>query len=309
MTSILSVLLISKNRVDAFSTSPESIRINKVLKKTHSRRQADQLIADGRLSVNDEPVHSAGQRVIPYQDIIKLDGRIVKGWEELNSIDSKNSQCFEYIKYCKPIGVTCTTDRRIQDNLIDSLLHDGCNTRSRIFPVGRLDKDTSGIILMTSDGRLPNASLRGKYKHPKTYMVKSNRPVSEQDVQRLRSGVVITTVAQRDGNRSKPLTASTLPCQVNIVQSQYAKSRNLESKILEITLVEGRNRQIRKMMEALGYRVLGLHRKSFMGITLDRLEEEGDWSYLNNDEMGIVQRVLDRAAQQDEVEDTDEDEW
>ena len=76
----------------------------------------------------------------------------------------------------------------------------------------------------------------------------------------------MTTVAQRDGNRSKPLTAPTLPCDVRLVQSQYASRQNLDSRILEITLVEGRNRQIRKMMEALGYRVLGLHRKEFMGI-------------------------------------------
>ena len=231
------VLYINKIHVNAFSQSPEPIRINKVLKKTHSRRQADQLIADGRLSVNNEPVHSAGQRVIPYQDKIRLDGRIVEGWEELNHLGSDESvstskhQVFEYIKYWKPIGVTCTTDRRINDNIIDSLYHDGCNPKSRLFPVGRLDKDTSGLILMTNDGRLPNASLRGKYKHPKTYMVKADRPVSHHDIEKLRNGVVITTLAQRDGNRSKPLTAPTLPCDVRMVQSQYAQSHNLESRV------------------------------------------------------------------------------
>lgn len=317
LSTTICVLLLPNNEVHAFSTSPEPIRINKVLKKTHSRRQADQLIADGRLSVNDEPVHSAGQRIIPFQDVIKLDGQIVKGWEELNYLGSeqhttqkdKSQPVFEYIKYWKPIGVTCTTDRRIEDNLIDALLYDGCDPKSRIFPVGRLDKDTSGIILMTSDGRLPNASLRGKFKNPKTYMVKSDRPVSERDIQQLRDGVVITTVAQRDGNRSKPLTAPTLPCEVRLVQSQYAQRQNLESRILEITLVEGRNRQIRKMMEALGYRVLGLHRKEFMGITLDNLEGEGDWSYLDKREMDIVQRVLDRAEQEEVTDDADNDEW
>jgi pseudouridine synthase len=221
---------------------------------------------------------------------------------DANLKDSNSEpQLFEYIKYWKPIGITCTTDRRIQDNLIDALKYDGCNPECRIFPVGRLDKDTSGIILMTSDGRLPNASLRGYHKHPKTYMVKANRPVSEADIQTLRSGVVITTVAQRDGNRAKPLTAPTLPCQVRAIQSQYAQSKNLESRILEITLVEGRNRQIRRMMEAVGYRVLGLHRKAFMGITLDNLEGEGDWSFLDEDEMKIVDRVL-QQAELDKVE-------
>lgn len=324
--SIVCILLfLPINNSNAFSTAPEPIRINKVLKKTHSRRQADQLIADGRLSVNNEPVHSAGQRVIPYQDVIRLDGKIVEGWEKLNYFSSDDSQqstpttiqhkasqpVFEYIKYWKPIGVTCTTDRRIKDNLIDALLYDGCNPKSRIFPVGRLDKDTSGIILMTSDGRLPNASLRGKYKHPKTYMVKANRPVSESDIQQLREGLVITTVAQRDGNRSKPLTAPTLPCDVRLVQSQYASRQNLDSRILEITLVEGRNRQIRKMMEALGYRVLGLHRKEFMGITLDGLDGEGDWSCLSEIEMDIVQKVMDRAECDDVASDDDDmgDDW
>lgn len=314
----LTCVLVFINRVHAFSTSPESIRINKVLKKTHSRRQADQLIADGRVTVNNESVHSAGQRVIPYHDVIRLDGRVVEGWEELNHLNSDQqinqkantakSQVFEYIKYWKPIGVTCTTDQRIKDNIIDSLWYDGCNPKSRIFPVGRLDKDTSGIILMTSDGRLPNASLRGEYKHPKTYMVKSNRAVSEQDIQQLREGVVITTVAQRDGNRSKPLTAPTLPCKVRRVQSKYAQMQHLESRVLEITLVEGRNRQIRKMMEALDYRVLGLHRKRFMGITLDGLEGEGDWCYLSEEEMGIVRNVLEKAERAEAVDVMNNDE-
>ena len=309
---VLAFVLLSIKQTHAFSASPESIRINKVLKKTHSRRQADQLIADGRVTVNNESVHSAGQRVTPYRDVIRLDGRLVEGWEELNHMDrepqkirnanTEKTQIFEYIKYWKPIGVTCTTDQRIQDNIIDSLRYDGCNPKSRVFPVGRLDKDTSGIILLTNDGRLPNASLRGEYKHPKTYMVKSNKAVSEQDVQRLREGVVITTVAQRDGNRSKPLTAATLPCKVRKVLSKYAEKHHLESRILEITLVEGRNRQIRKMMEALDYRVLGLHRKRFMGITLDGLDGEGDWSYLNEDEMDIVHNVLEKAEREEAID-------
>ena len=238
---LYSVLYIKKVHVNAFSQSPEPVRINKVLKKTHSRRQADQLIADGRLSVNNEPVHSAGQRVIPFQDVIRLDGCIVEGWEELNHLGSEESikpQVFEYIKYWKPIGVTCTTDRRIDDNLIDSLYQDGCNPKSRVFPVGRLDKDTSGLILMTNDGRLPNASLRGKYKHTKTYMVKADRPVSREDIQKLQNGVVITTLAQRDGNRSKPLTAPTLPCDVRMVQSQYAQSHNLESRVSSLKVMQ-----------------------------------------------------------------------
>jgi 16S rRNA U516 pseudouridylate synthase RsuA-like enzyme len=114
---------------------------------------------------------------------------------------------------------------------------------------------------------------------------------------------VITTIAQRDGNRSKPLKAPTLPCQVRLIQSSRQNHQSNSGKILEITLVEGRNRQIRKMMEALGYRVLGLHRKEFMGITLRGLDGEGDWSALSESEMDIVQRVLDRAADMNAVDD------
>jgi 23S rRNA pseudouridine2604 synthase len=297
---LLTTLLFLFDHVDALSSSsPEPIRLNKVFKQTHSRRQADQLISSGRITVNDEPVHSAGQRVVPFQDVVRLDGEIVGGWEALNHLSAQNDHdsgnlnkdktVFEYIKYWKPLGVTCTTDRRIEDNLIDALQEDGCFPKSRIFPVGRLDKETSGLILMTSDGRLPNAALRGKFKQPKTYLVRANRNVSQKDVQQLRDGVVITTVAQRDGNRGKPLIAPTLPCQVR-------QSRE-NPRFLEITLVEGRNRQIRKMLEAVGYQVLILHRKTFLRMNLDPLEGPGGWARLSLQEMEIVAEVLVRAEE------------
>lgn len=283
-------LLFSSNSLVECLSSPDtsSIRLNKVFKKTHSRRQADDLIASGRVTVNGQPVHSAGQQVTPFQDIVQLDGNVIQGWEALNHLDTEsNDQVFEYIKYWKPLGVTCTTDSRIPGNLIGALREDGCNPKSRIFPVGRLDKETSGLIIMTSDGRLPNAALRGKFKQPKTYLVRANRPVSREDVQRLRDGVVITTIAQRDGNRGKPLTAPTLPCEVR-------QSRK-DARVLEITLVEGRNRQIRKMMEATGYRVVNLHRKKFLTMSLDPLEGPGDWAHLSSEEMKIINNVLEQA--------------
>eukprot|EP00980_Cylindrotheca_fusiformis_P009522 scaffold2082_cov85-Cylindrotheca_fusiformis.AAC.2 len=291
---LLSLFLVVVVRYgEALSSSPvEPIRLNKVFKQTHSRRQADELISSGRVTVNDEPVHSAGQRVVPFQDVVRLDGEVVGGWEAMNHVGvdkSNKDSVFEYIKYWKPLGVTCTTDRRIQDNLIDALHDDGCFPKSRVFPVGRLDKETSGLILVTSDGRLPNAALRGRFKQPKTYLVRTTEHVSKEDIQQLREGVVITTVAQRDGNRGKPLTAPTLPCQVR-------QSRD-DPRFLEITLVEGRNRQIRKMLEAVGYHVLDLHRKEFLEMTLDPLQGPGDWARLSRDEMKIVQDVLARAEE------------
>jgi len=153
-----------------------------------------------------------------------------------------------------------------------------------------LDRDTSGLILLTSDGRLPNSALRGQFKQPKVYQVLVDKPISDQDLQQLRNGVVITTIAQRTGtSRGKTLTASTLPCDVERIPG--AKQRGVT-----MTLVEGRNRQIRKMMAALEYEVVELHRIQFMGITLDPLQQEGDWKDLDSAELQLVDDVLLRAA-------------
>lgn len=153
----------------------EGIRLNKVFKATHSRRAADDLILSGRVTVNGVPVENKGGfKVIPFLDEVALDGRIIHGWEALNGLikssgesedfDPKtkkkqqhisslphleispiNTDSFEYIKYWKPRGVVCTTDRSIQDNIIDSIIDDGFRPRHRVYPVGRLDKDTSGM--------------------------------------------------------------------------------------------------------------------------------------------------------------------
>lgn len=148
------------------------IRLNKVFKATHSRREADKLISSGRISVNGEKVTSkGGHYVIPHVDIVTLDGVIIKGWEDMNAVDaitennatntstqynsdnvsksSKNGMKltkshFQYIKYYKPTGVTCTTDLNDKDNIIDSIQRHGYRSPHRIYPVGRLDKDTSG---------------------------------------------------------------------------------------------------------------------------------------------------------------------
>jgi 23S rRNA pseudouridine2604 synthase len=277
----------------------EPIRLNKVFKATHSRRQADELIASGRVTVNGEPVvDSAGRRVIPFRDVVCLDGKMVFGWEALNSCiptnkDTNSTIAFEYIKYWKPCGVTCTTDRSIQDNIIDQLWHkDGYRPNHRVYPVGRLDKDTSGLILLTSDGRLPNSALRGRYKQSKTYEVLVNEALTNEEVQQLRDGVVITTQAQRDGKRAPPLTARTKPCLVETLGSNTRR--------LRMTLVEGRNRQIRKMIASLGLKVQRLHRSEFMGITLGPLRGPGDWTPLSTKELEIVRQVISSA--QDESE-------
>jgi 16S rRNA U516 pseudouridylate synthase RsuA-like enzyme len=190
--------------------SPMGIRLNKVFKATHSRRQADELIASGRVSINGEQVLSKGGcKVVPFRDVVALDGKVVRGWEKMNAIgrnddgsneggsvkrgkkqngngDELKTSSFEYVKYFKPLGVTCTTDLKIRDNIIDSIWRDGYRPRHRVYPVGRLDKETSGLIILTSDGRVVNSVLRGEKKQPKVYKVMVDGRLDEYHLQRLR---------------------------------------------------------------------------------------------------------------------------
>jgi 16S rRNA U516 pseudouridylate synthase RsuA-like enzyme len=191
----------------------EGIRLNKVFKATHSRRAADKLIEEGRVTVNGQRVHErGGYKVVPFRDVVALDGKVVKGWEQINAIARDNADVlhqkralernnkeqqrqpsnnlqtssFEYVKYYKPIGITCTTDLRVKDNIIDAINNDGYKARHRVYPVGRLDKETSGLIILTSDGRIVNAVLRGERKQPKVYKVKVDGVLEDRHLQRLR---------------------------------------------------------------------------------------------------------------------------
>jgi len=281
------------------------IRLNKVFKATHSRRQADELIASGRVSINGEQISSKGGfKVVPFQDVVSLDGKVIKGWEKMNAISRNqgskqndgrsglNTSSFEYVKYFKPLGVTCTTDLRIKGNIIDSIKRDGFQPRHRVYPVGRLDKETSGLIILTSDGRMVNSVLRGEKKQAKVYKVMVDGQFEERHLQKLRDGITIKTVTQRKGRseRENTLIAKTKKCLVERIGPCSC----------QMTLVEGRNRQIRKMMQALGFTVVRLHRIEFMGIHLSGgLEAAGDWDYLNDAEMKLVEKAL-LSAQDDD---------
>ena len=279
----------------------EGIRLNKVFKATHSRREADKLVEAGRVSVNGEVVRTkGGMLVVPYRDEVRLDGDLVENWERLvviekegdsrrtNSKGDLGTSNFEYIKYFKPLGVTCTTDSRVKDNIIDSIRRDGLRPRTRIFPVGRLDKETTGLIILTSDGRLVNSVLRGDRKQPKVYKVMVNGRLSESDLRNLREGIVIKTVAQRKGRTEEENTL--------VARTRPALVERLGPSSCQMTLVEGRNRQIRKMMEALGHQVVRLHRVEFIGMGLGGLERPGDWAHLDKDEMDLVRKALGAAA-------------
>lgn len=176
-----------------------------MFKATHSRREADSLIASGRVTVNNIPVTAKGGILVqPYEDIVHLDGKLVEGWEVLNSImrtdrkepssqsskrvtlDVASETVFQYIKYWKPIGTVCTTDQKVRGNIIDQLKVDGFEPDNRIYPVGRLDKDTTGLLVLTNDGRVPNSFLRSKHRKSKIYEVVVDRPIWDDDIETLK---------------------------------------------------------------------------------------------------------------------------
>ena len=250
--------------------------MNKCFKAFTSRREADRLIASGRVAVNGTVV-DAGARVFPG-DAVTLDNAAID-WESLAVVrdgsGGADATQFRYVKYWKPRGVTCTTDRRDRTNIVDAV-----GFPERIFPVGRLDKDSTGLILLTSDGRLPDAVLRSGRRHEKRYLVDVDAALRERDVETLREGVVISTPVQRD-RVDKVLTARTLPCE----------ARRVGRRTLEIVLREGRNRQIRRMLDEVGYGVVNLHRTEIMGIGLGGLRP-GTWAPCDKEEMRKIDACL-----------------
>jgi len=260
------------------------VRLNKCVVSL-SRRGADAAISEGKVTVNGR-VASCGTKV-KYGDVVRYDGKI-QNWEvgasareERPNADHETRK-LTYVKYWKPVGVTCTADSTDRSNIISTGQFN--LFPQRLFTVGRLDKDSSGLILLTSDGRVSNSMLNQKYRKEKVYLVEMNKRPSDDQLSQLRSGVVITTPLQREkSSRKNEVTAKTLSCQVR-------RAPNNE-KVLEFTLIEGRNRQIRRMAEAVGLLVIKLHRTSFVGITLKGLKE-GDWLELSPQEMMIIQKAM-----------------
>jgi len=262
------------------SSLGSGIRINKCFKSFASRRAADRMVEEGRVHINGI-LATAGTRVFSG-DQVQLDGKHIE-WERLTVTAPAETKPFTYLKLWKPVGVVCTTDLKDKNSIMHHMRSAEIASGDRLFPVGRLDSASSGLILLTSDGRLPSAALGSRSGCTKEYLVTVDVPVCEKDLLKLRQGVVITTVAQRDRVR-RPLTAMTSPCEVERIGRRQ----------LKFVLKEGRNRQIRKMLGALNYTTLALHRNSFMGITLDPLKYEGEWKDLNKREMDIVRDCLHR---------------
>lgn len=231
----------------------DGIRINKYFTVVGycSRRAADKLIDAGHVRINGQ-VPEKGTKVLPG-DVVTVHGEIIE--------PSKKSQ-HVYIALHKPVGIVCTTDqRREKDNIVDFV-----NYSSRIFPVGRLDKMSEGLIILTDDGEIVNHILRERHGHEKEYIVTVNRSFDDAFLKTMSRGVHI-------------LDTTTRPCEVE----------RLSPTMFKIILVQGLNRQIRRMCEALGHRVVRLKRVRIMDLQLD--VPLGKWRHLTEDEVQSLKGV------------------
>ena len=211
----------------------DAVRINKYLSQAGicSRRQADTYVEEGRVEVDGE-IAVSGTKVLPGQSVT-FDGKPVKIQEDLI-----------FLAFHKPRGIVCTASKEEKDNIIDYI-----NYPTRIYPVGRLDKDSEGLLLMTNEGELVNRILRARYGHEKEYLVTVDKPIDSEFVRKMSAGVKI-------------LDTVTRPCEVE-------KTGKTSFRII---LTQGLNRQIRRMCEALGYQVQTLKRVRMLNITLDGLK-------------------------------------
>ena len=232
----------------------QSISLNKYISSTGicSRREADKWIDAGRVKINGQ-VAKKGNRVFEG-DAVTIDDK---------PLGHKPKPI--YIALHKPPGITCTTDQRDPTNIIDFVNHP-----QRIFPIGRLDKGSTGLILLTNDGDIVNEVLRTENNHEKEYIVKVDQPTTKRFVQRMSKGVPIL------GTTTKP----------SIVEP-------LSKFVFKIILTQGLNRQIRRMCEYLGYKVISIKRVRVMNIKLGNLQS-GQWRNLTDEELKRLHHLLGR---------------
>lgn len=225
----------------------QTISLNKFISDTGycSRREADELIRQGRVLLNDRPAR-AGNRYSPG-DQVEVDGSII-------TPDKKEKPV--YIAFNKPLGITTTSEEHIRGNIISFI-----NYPKRIFPIGRLDKDSEGLIFLTNDGDIVNKLLRAGNEHEKEYVVRVNKPLAPGFAEKMSAGLPI-------------MGTVTLPCKVHVTGRQTFR----------IVLTQGLNRQIRKMCEYMGYTVMQLQRVRIMHVQLDKLPT-GKWRYLSDTEI------------------------
>ncbi len=239
--------------------SEEKIRINKFLTQIGycSRRAGDKLIAEGRVTINGN-VPELGTKV-SLEDVVEVDGEIVS--------QPKKKKKNVYLAFHKPVGIVCTTDTRVEkDNIIDFIGYP-----ERIFPIGRLDKPSEGLIFLTNDGEIVNKILRARNNHEKEYIVTVNKPISGDFVRKMSEGIPI-------------LDQVTRKCKVE----------KLGANKFKIILTQGLNRQIRRMCEYLGYRVTKLKRVRIMNVKLDI--PVGKWRHLTLEELEEIYRLSEASS-------------
>ena len=236
-------------------------RINKYIAETGfcSRREADKLIEQNRVTINGK-IPEMGTKVSP-DDLVCVDGK---------SISEKQTKPI-YLAFHKPVGIECTTNQSVKGNIVDYI-----NYPQRIFPIGRLDKDSEGLILMTNDGDIVNKILRSRNNHGKEYIVTVNKPITDRFITRMANGIPI-------------LDTVTKKCKVEQI-SKY---------VFRIVLTQGLNRQIRRMCEYLGYEVTALKRIRIINISLD--VPVGKYRELTPSELTELNRIIAPSSKTEEA--------
>ena len=220
-----------------------------------SRRKSEELIAQGRVEVDGVVVTAPGTR-LKGTEAVKVDGKEIRP-----------AQKKIYILLNKPVGyITSAKDQFSRKTVLDLV----CGVSERIYPVGRLDYDTSGLILLTNDGELTNKLTHPRHEVNKVYVAVTDGAFTEEDVRKLRAGIRIEGYI-------------TAPALVRIIE------KGGKTSVVEITIHEGRNRQVRKMFETLGYPILGLKRTAIGPIGIGGLEE-GKWRFLSKDEIDLLKK-------------------
>lgn len=235
-----------------------STRLNKFISESGfcSRREADRYIEQGMVLLNGKPAQ-VGDQVGP-RDRVSVNG---------HKLEPKQAEDAVYLAFNKPVGVTSTSEPGVRGNIVDYVNH-----AARVFPIGRLDKDSSGLIFLTSDGDIVNKILRAGNKHEKEYLVQVNRILTDRMLEEMAQGIPM-------------LGTVTKPCLIE-KETPY---------IFRITLVQGLNRQIRRMVEHFGYEVVKLERIRIMNVTLKGLPV-GDWRELTPQELAGIMKMVEKSS-------------
>lgn len=241
-------------------------RLNKYLSEVGfcSRRKADELIAEGRVTINGV-VPEMGTKVAPG-DVVKVNGELI--------VPPKKDNV--YLAFNKPVGIVCTTNPKEKKNIIDYI-----NYPTRIFPIGRLDKPSEGLILLTDDGDIVNKILRARNNHEKEYIVTVDRQINQDFIHRMSNGIpILDTVSKK--------------CEVE----------QLGKFAFRIILTQGLNRQIRRMCEYLGYEVVSLKRVRIVNIPLD--VPVGKYRHLTKEELSSLERLIGDSVKTEEASQIEE---